>query len=121
MDATEMPDAAAVRIDVTFAERSAELTSRGYAVLDSLARWVQDTPAARLALGVHTDATRSRSADLQLAQARAGVIRFYLQRQGVPAGRVTVQAFGSTQPIADNRAAAGRAANNRVVMRSTPD
>jgi outer membrane protein OmpA-like peptidoglycan-associated protein len=51
---------------------------------------------------------------LPLSAKRAESTRDYLIAQKVAADRFTTQGWGSDQPVADNKTAAGRAANRRV-------
>ena len=45
---------------------------------------------------------------------RANSIANYLKIQGVDAGRILANGYGSSQPIASNATAAGREQNRRV-------
>jgi len=45
---------------------------------------------------------------------RAAATRDYLVSRGVSASRIAIDGRGSSQPIADNATAAGRAKNRRV-------
>ena len=51
-----------------------------------------------------------------LSQRRAASVVRFLVEHGVAEGRLSARGFGPTQPIADNRTAAGRARNRRVVF-----
>ena len=62
----------------------------------------------------HTDNTGVAAKNLALSQKRVDVVKAYLAKKGVDASRLTVTAFGDTKPAADNKTAAGRAANRRV-------
>jgi outer membrane protein OmpA-like peptidoglycan-associated protein len=94
----------AVPSDVLFAFDSARLTARGRATLRDLE--LGDGP---IRVTGHTDArgsaTHNRALSLRRARAVAAVLR---------SGRVRIVAAGESQPVASNRAAAGRARNRRV-------
>jgi OOP family OmpA-OmpF porin len=70
----------------------------------------------RIEVQGHTDAVGSAPFNLKLSQARAESVREYLVTHGVPAEELSAKGYGKTQPIADNKTAAGRAQNRRVVM-----
>lgn len=62
----------------------------------------------------HTDDVGDDARNLDLSQRRAASIRAWLVAHGIAAERITARGYGETQPLADNRSAAGRAVNRRV-------
>jgi outer membrane protein OmpA-like peptidoglycan-associated protein len=108
------------RTPVHFPWGSRRVPAASRPVLDSLAGLLVNTPALTLEIQGHTDATGSSRANLRLSRARADVVRHYLVRRGVPANRVVTRGFGADRPVADNRSAAGRAANRRVELHRLP-
>ena len=62
----------------------------------------------------HTDNTGAADFNTKLSQGRAKAVRDYLVKKGVAADRLEAKGFGPTQPIGDNKTAAGREANRRV-------
>lgn len=64
----------------------------------------------------HTDSTGTAAYNLKLSQERADAVRDYLVNHGVPPDELTARGYGLTMPIADNKTAAGRAQNRRVVL-----
>jgi len=99
---------------VFFKLNSAELTLNSTEVLrqvaDSLLAW----PDVRMEIGGHTDSSGREQYNVELSYRRAASVRDYLISQGVPAGRLVVQGYGESDPIADNNTAEGRAKNRRV-------
>ncbi|MGI4728603.1 MAG: DUF6089 family protein [Janthinobacterium lividum] len=67
-----------------------------------------------LKLAGHTDNTGSAALNLALSKDRAEAIRQYLVSKGANASRIEATGYGSTQPIATNKTAAGRQKNRRV-------
>jgi len=62
----------------------------------------------------YTDAQGSESMNQELSQRRAEAVREYLERRGVPAGRLRAVGKGESNPVATNETAEGRASNRRV-------
>lgn len=103
-------------VGVHFENDSAKLTPESFTVLDPLAASLKAHPRLKIELQGHTDAVGSAPYNLKLSQARAEAVREYLVAQGVSASTLTAKGYGKTQPVADNKTAAGRAENRRVVM-----
>ncbi len=99
---------------VQFATGTADLNS---AARESLARFsgiVASYPDLTFTIEGHTDSTGSDATNQELSFRRAIAVRDYLIGQGVSAGSIEVEGFGSTRPVADNATADGRARNRRV-------
>ena len=62
----------------------------------------------------HTDSSGSDAINQPLSQRRAQAVANNITSTGVDASRITTTGYGSTQPVADNTTAAGKAANRRV-------
>jgi outer membrane protein OmpA-like peptidoglycan-associated protein len=62
----------------------------------------------------HTDNQGPDDYNQDLSERRAASVRRYLISQGVESERLRSKGFGESQPIDDNRTAAGRAENRRV-------
>ncbi|RYE28461.1 MAG: OmpA family protein [Sphingobacteriaceae bacterium] len=69
-----------------------------------------------LKLAGHTDNTGSAALNMKLSKDRAEAVRQYLIDKGANASRIESVGYGSTQPIATNKTAAGRQQNRRVVF-----
>lgn len=63
----------------------------------------------------HTDSIGSDAYNMRLGQRRAEAVRAFLISQGVRQ-RIDASSRGEREPVADNRTAAGRAKNRRVVI-----
>lgn len=106
---------------IEFATSSAAISSNSQLLLDEVATAVRACPG-RLRIEGHTDNTGSAAFNARLSQNRAESVREALITRGVPSNRLVARGFGSSQPIATNTNAAGRARNRRIeikVERST--
>ena len=86
---------------INFELGSANLTPQGRSNAESFASALK-APAlsnARFALGGHTDASGSAQTNDALSQARAEAVKGFLVAQGVDAGRLDVQGYGSARPV----------------------
>lgn len=104
-------------VGVHFETNSAQLTSDSSATLDPLARDLRAHPHLVVEVQGHTDGVGSAAYNLALSKRRANAVRDYLIHHGVSLSQLIAKGYGKTQPIADNRTAAGRALNRRVVMK----
>jgi outer membrane protein OmpA-like peptidoglycan-associated protein len=86
-------------------------------ILSEVARSLVANPQVRVEVAGHTDSTGSRAVNERLSLARAEAVKAFLIENGVAAERMTVQGYASTQPVATNRTASGRAQNRRVELR----
>ena len=66
-----------------------------------------------IAIG-HTDSIGSKEYNQKLSVRRAEAVKAHLVSKGIEPNRIYTEGKGLTQPIADNRTAAGRAKNRRV-------
>lgn len=100
--------------DTFFDFDRAVIKPAGKAKLDALALQInQITLEVVIATG-HTDSVGSEAYNQKLGERRAQAVRAYLITKGVDKRRVYVESRGESQPVADNKTAAGRAKNRRV-------
>jgi OOP family OmpA-OmpF porin len=99
---------------INFDTSSANISRSSQRLLRRLAGIADGCPKARFTIAGHTDNQGSPAANLKLSQARANEVRNALARLGVARNRMGARGFGETRPIANNRTAAGRAANRRI-------
>ncbi|SEH96716.1 Thrombospondin type 3 repeat-containing protein [Paenimyroides aquimaris] len=94
----------------TFQEQS-------FAVLDNMAKVMNQFPNAKFAIEGHTDSTGTDKINDPLSNDRANAVRDYLISKGISADRLTAEGFGSKRPIDDNKTVAGRANNRRTEIK----
>jgi outer membrane protein OmpA-like peptidoglycan-associated protein len=73
-------------------------------------------PSLKLAVEGNTDSVGSEAFNQELSENRAGSVRDYLVKQGIPTASVTSRGLGKTQPVASNDTAEGRQQNRRVEL-----
>ncbi|HCT22991.1 MAG TPA: cell envelope biogenesis protein OmpA, partial [Chitinophagaceae bacterium] len=65
----------------------------------------------------HTDNVGKPANNKVLSQKRAQSVVNYLVKLGTPKERLSAMGYGSEQPVADNKTAAGRTQNRRVAFK----
>ncbi len=111
-----------IDIRIEFASGSARLAANAQNQLAEIARALKSPKLAerKILITGHTDAVGSAAANLKLSQKRARSVRQALVKLGIAPTRLETRGLGESQPIADNRSAAGRARNRRVTLSLIP-
>jgi outer membrane protein OmpA-like peptidoglycan-associated protein len=99
---------------ITFATGSAKILRPSFKILDEAVAVMKEFSSLKLAIEGHTDNVGKPAKNQTLSQARAEAVRDYIAGKGIEAGRIDAKGFGDTQPVKDNKKAAGRAANRRI-------
>lgn len=107
--------------NITFKTDSADINSSFYPVLNSVAKVLKKYSNSTVMVSGHTDSTGSAEYNLNLSRERAQSVASYLQGQGVAAARFEVLGMGSSNPIASNSTAEGRAQNRRTEIKIIPN
>lgn len=107
--------------NITFKTDSADINSSFYPVLNSVAKVLNKYSNSTVMVSGHTDSTGSADYNLDLSKNRAQSVASYLQGQGVKASRFEVLGMGSSNPIASNSTADGRAQNRRTEIKIVPN
>lgn len=100
--------------DAFFDFDKAVLKPEGRAKLDDLASKIQGINLEVVIAVGHTDSVGSASYNQRLSVRRAEAVKAYLVTKGIEKSRIYTEGKGESQPVADNRTAAGRAKNRRV-------
>lgn len=66
----------------------------------------------------YSDSSGLAKSKHKLSLARAALVKRYLVKKGVDAGRISTRGEGSANPVADNKTKEGRAKNRRVEIHS---
>ena len=94
----------------------AVVKSEGKAALDDLLNKLQGMNTEVMVTVGHTDSVGSDQYNQKLSMRRAEAVKAYIVSKGVDASRVYTEGKGESQPVADNKSAAGRAKNRRVTV-----
>ena len=103
-----------IAADVFFDFDKSVLKPEGKAKLDDLVGKLKGTALEVIIAIGHTDSIGSKEYNQKLSVRRAEAVKAYLVSKGIEPNRIYTEGKGLTQPIADNRTAAGRAKNRRV-------
>jgi OOP family OmpA-OmpF porin len=105
---------------IQFAYDKAEVLEISFALLDELAKVIQENPhVQKISIEGHASEEGEEQHNLALSKARAEAVRAYLVTKGVAAGRLSSTGFGEGKPLASNETDEGREKNRRVEFHIT--
>jgi OOP family OmpA-OmpF porin len=105
---------------IQFAYDKAEVLSVSFAILDELAKVIQENPhVQKVSIEGHASEEGEEQHNLLLSKARAEAVRQYLVAKGVSQERLSSVGFGESKPLASNETEAGRETNRRVEFHIT--
>jgi OOP family OmpA-OmpF porin len=100
---------------IHFAFDKSVIRPNSYAILDDVASVIKANPSIKkVSVEGHTDAIGSDAYNQRLSERRAGAVKDYLIKKGIPASMLDAVGYGKTRPVATNATAEGRALNRRV-------
>ena len=99
---------------VLFDNNSFALLPASLPELNKLLQILEENPGMHIQISGYTDNIGKTSDNLILSTNRAKSIVNYLSGKGIATERLSYKGFGSTEPIATNETAAGRALNRRT-------
>ena len=105
--------------DILFSTGSSELSAASLQTLTDLNRVLKKYPKNRIVVQGYTDSTGSDAIHNKLSTERAKAVYDYLLGSGLKTLSIKYVGYGSSNPIASNDTAAGRAKNRRVVLAIT--
>ena len=106
--------------NVTFEVDQANIRSRFFGTLESVALVLKEYKDTNIRVTGHTDSSGSDSHNQALSERRADSVGQFLIGQGIASGRVWTTGYGERYPIASNDTAEGREANRRVELELVP-
>ena len=102
--------------NILFVTGSSVLQKRSLPGLDEIVRIMKENPGMKLRIDGHTDNVGTNENNQTLSENRAAAVKDYIVRKGINESRITSEGHGESQPIADNKTAAGRQLNRRVEL-----
>ncbi len=100
---------------IYFNTDKADIKPESYAIIKSVADYLQENPDVKIQVIGHTDAQGEDNYNLQLSERRAkAVIQALVQQFGIDESRLSALGKGETEPVDDNSTEKGRANNRRV-------
>ena len=99
---------------ISFESGRSVLDADSAGLLDRLIETALRCPSAHIEVAGHTDGDGEDAFNQALSEKRAQAVVDYLVKAGLPADRFTATGYGSTQPIASNDTAEGKAQNRRI-------
>jgi OOP family OmpA-OmpF porin len=100
---------------IYFNTGSATLRAESHGILKEIAGILKENEAIRIQIIGHTDNTGNAGNNQSLSEQRAAAVKKYLNNTfSIDNNRMTTAGKGSSQPVADNNPAEGKAQNRRV-------
>ena len=106
--------------NITFDTGKSNIKANFTDVLASVALVLEEFDETAITVEGHTDSTGSLSLNQTLSEQRANSVKYFLQSQKIPSGRIHASGLGPRYPVATNNTASGREANRRVELRLLP-
>ncbi|WP_437626263.1 OmpA family protein [Sorangium sp. So ce1151] len=95
----------------------APIDPKSEAVLAEVRDVIAEHPEwVKIEVSAHTDSAGNARFNETLSAARAESVRRWLVEKGIAAERLVAKGYGASQPLADNKSAAGREKNRRVQL-----
>ncbi len=102
--------------DILFETGNAALSAKSISTLNDLLRVLKKYPKNNIIVAGHADSTGDESYNKDLSKNRAKGVYDYLVSNGLKTLSIQYVGYGSSQPVADNSTAEGRAKNRRVEL-----
>jgi outer membrane protein OmpA-like peptidoglycan-associated protein len=102
--------------DVVFASGGSDLKPGAIERLRPLTGYLQTNNTVRVQIDGHTDGQGTNAANQALSDRRAKAVGAMLIGTGIDGARIETIGHGESEPVADNRTAAGRQQNRRVEL-----
>jgi outer membrane protein OmpA-like peptidoglycan-associated protein len=99
---------------------SFRLKSTSFAELDKIVSFLHVNSGVKIEISGHTDNTGTDIHNKTLSEKRAQSVLNYLISKGISSQRLTHAGYGSSQPVADNNTAEGKATNRRTELKIIP-
>jgi OmpA-OmpF porin, OOP family len=104
---------------INFETGSSNLTAESVEQVKNVSEILSAYPNVKLKIGGYTDNTGSAAGNLKLSNDRANAVMNSIVANGISAGRLSAEGYGSEHPVATNDTEEGRAQNRRIAVRVT--
>lgn len=118
---TEQGIVTKLKSDILFDTGKADLKPAAKTNITKLAEILKKYPENVITVKGYTDSQGSDDLNKTLSEKRAGAVKEYLAKGGVPGETLSTVGMGKENPVADNTSADGRAKNRRVEIEITVD
>jgi outer membrane protein OmpA-like peptidoglycan-associated protein len=99
---------------ITFDQGKATIRKTSEATLRAAVDVLKKYPSIRLEITGHTSSEGAEDYNQRLSEDRANAVRLWLIDHDIDASRIVARGAGESEPVADNRTAAGRKKNRRI-------
>ncbi|MBP8064118.1 MAG: OmpA family protein [Acinetobacter sp.] len=104
-------------VSIHFANNSSQIDPQYQPYLLAAAKGLAQSPDFKLKIDGHTDGSGTKAVNQKLSLARANSVATVLVAEhSVNSDQLVTEGFGSTQPLASNSTAEGRATNRRATV-----
>lgn len=118
---TEQGIVSKLKSDILFDTGKADLKPAAINNITQMADILKKYPENVVTVKGYTDSTGSDSVNQPLSQRRADAVKSQIVAGGFPSNAISSQGMGPSNPVGDNKTAAGRSANRRVEIEITVD
>lgn len=113
-------DGKLVRLEsLIFARGNDHIPATAYAELDHFVELMKENPNMLIQLEGHTDYRGDAKKNMELSESRVNATRDYIVNKGIDKKRITVVAFGGTNPVMRSNDPESYKLNRRVELRIT--
>jgi outer membrane protein OmpA-like peptidoglycan-associated protein len=102
--------------NILFATNKWEIPANHQKELSAVAALLKTNNSWKAKVSGHTDNLGGADLNMSLSKNRAAAVKKYLVSQGVSSGRIEMEYFGLTRPLASNDSEEGRLQNRRVEL-----
>lgn len=106
-----------VTLHINFGFGSSKLPGSADKDIDILTKFLDENPAAKIAIIGHTDNVGKAAYNQSLSDARAKALAKRLVQNNIETGRISSMGKGFNEPIATNKTAEGRSQNRRIEVK----
>ena len=99
---------------IYFDQGKATVRKQSANVLDGAVKVLKEFPSISMEISGHTSSEGDKAFNDKLSQDRADAVKQWLVDKGIPSDRIKTRGAGPSEPIADNKTAAGKAKNRRI-------